>query len=241
MRKFGLIGFPLSHSFSKKYFEEKFKREQIADCSYDLFELKSIEELPSLIKSNSELVGLNITIPYKESAMPFLDFVSEEAKQIGAVNCVKIIDGLLAGYNTDVFGFEQSLQNFIAIPAHVFVLGTGGSSKAVEFVLRKLNLPFVKVSREKKAGCISYAEIAQEMKSKNLFINTTPLGMFPDVSSAPEIPYELLSENNFLFDLVYNPEETEFLKSGKLRGTKTKNGLEMLQLQAKKSWEIWNS
>ena len=242
MRKFGLIGYPLSHSFSKKYFEEKFQRGQINDSSYGLFELRSIEDFPALIKLNPGLVGLNVTIPYKELVIPFLDFVSQEAKSIGAVNCIKVIDGMLAGYNTDVCGFEVSLQKFLTtLPEQVFILGTGGSSKAVEFVLKKLQLPFTKVSREKKDYCIAYAEIAQAMKSRNLFINTTPVGMFPDVNTAPEISYELLSENDFLFDLIYNPAETEFLRCGKLHGAQTQNGLEMLELQAEKSWEIWNS
>ncbi len=241
MRKFGLIGFPLTHSFSKKYFEEKFHREKISDCSYDLFELKSIEEFPSLLKSNPELVGLNVTIPHKESVIPFLDELDEGAKEIGAVNCIKIEEGKLRGYNTDVYGFEISLTKFLTkIPEQVFVLGTGGSSKAVCYVLRKMKLPFCSVSRNSKDGCITYNEIASKLKSSNLFINTTPLGMFPKVDLFPEIPYNLLSVNDFLFDLVYNPTETEFLKRGKVKGAAIKNGLAMLELQADKSWKIWN-
>ena len=255
MRRFGLIGSLLTHSFSKKYFEEKFQREQITDCSYDLFELNSIEELTSLLKSNPDLVGLNVTIPYKESVLPFLHSVTVEAKQIGAVNCVKVENEKLVGYNTDAFGFETSLKNFVSQATNksdsvlksasgdlgIFILGTGGSSKAVEFVLKKLNIPFVKVSREKKPDCISYKEVEQKMKPKNLFINTTPLGMFPKINAAPEIPYHLLSENDFLFDLIYNPAETDFLKCGHEKGSRIKIGLQMLELQAEKSWEIWNS
>ncbi|MES2620536.1 MAG: shikimate dehydrogenase [Bacteroidota bacterium] len=242
MRKFGLIGFPLTHSFSKKYFEEKFQREAISNCSYDLFPLVSIEEYPSLVKSNPDLIGLNVTIPYKELVIAFLDELSKEAREIGAVNCIKRNNGKLEGWNTDCYGFEVSMQKLlITIPDKTFVLGTGGSSKAVQFVLRKLNFPFVKVSREKKDDCIAYHEIAKEMGAKNLFINTTPCGMFPEIDTAPEIPYELLSENDSLFDLVYNPSETLFLKRGKEKGCGVKNGLEMLQLQAEKSWEIWNS
>lgn len=248
MRKFGLIGFPLSHSFSKKHFEEKFQREKITDCSYDLFELQSIQEFPSLLTSNPELIGLNVTTPYKEAVLPFMDTLSAEAKVIGAVNCIRFVGDntsngrIIEGWNTDCYGFEISLQRFlVARPEQTFILGTGGSSKAVEFVLKKLNLPFLKVSREKKDGSINYNDIAGAMKSSNLFINTTPVGMFPDVNATPEIPYELLSGNDFLFDLVYNPAETEFLKHGKSRGTKIKNGLEMLELQAERSWEIWNS
>ncbi len=245
MRKFGLIGLSLTHSFSKKYFEEKFQHENIQDCSYDLFELNSIEELPSLLKSNPELVGLNVTIPYKEPVIDYLDDTSNEAKLIGAVNCIKVENGKLVGYNTDVFGFETSLtQNFSKFlnfrEVQAFILGTGGSSKAVEFVLKKMHLPFVKVSRDKKSDSISYQEIEGQMKAKNLFINSTPLGMFPEINAEPEIPYHLLSENDFLFDLIYNPTETEFLKRGKQKKSRIKSGLEMLQLQAEKSWEIWN-
>ena len=258
MRKFGLIGKPLTHSFSKKYFEEKFQREKISDCSYDLFELNNIEEFPSLIKSNPELVGLNVTIPYKESVIPFLDDLDEGAKEIGAVNCIRVENGKLIGYNTDCHGFEDSLVKFfdkntskgetgetvLKSPLGdlgVFILGTGGSSKAVCYVLRKMKLPFCNVSRNSKDGYITYDEIFSQLKSFNLFINTTPLGMFPKVDVSPKIPYELLSGNDFLFDLVYNPTETEFLKRGREKGAKTKNGLEMLELQAEKSWEIWNS
>lgn len=242
MRKFGLIGFPLTHSFSKKYFEEKFQHEEILDCAYDLFSLVSIEEFPFLLESNPELIGLNVTIPYKELVIAFLDELTKEAREIGAVNCIKRKNGKSEGWNTDCYGFEVSMKKLLTtIPDKIFVLGTGGSSKAVQFVLKKLNLPFVKVSREKKADCISYREIASAMAERNLFINTTPLGMFPEVNVTPEIPYEQLSEDDFLFDLIYNPSETLFLKKGKEKGCRTKNGLEMLQLQAEKSWEIWNS
>lgn len=242
MKQFGLIGFPLSHSFSKKYFEEKFQREKITDCSYNLFELKTIEEFPALLKSNPALLGLNVTIPQKEAVIKYLDVLSDEAKQIGAVNCIKIENGKLKGYNTDAFGFETSLQNVLnAIPNQTFVLGSGGSSKAVCNVLKKLNLPFIQVSREKKSGCVSYQEISPLMKEGNLFINTTPLGMFPNENECPNIPYDKLSTRDFLFDLVYNPTETLFLNKGKQAEAKTQNGLAMLQLQAEKSWEIWNN
>jgi shikimate dehydrogenase len=243
MRKFGLIGFPLTHSFSKKYFEAKFQREAITDASYDLFPLKTIEELPALLKSNPELIGLNITIPYKESVMQYLNKVSPEAKEVGAVNCIKWNNGNLEGMNTDCYGFEKSLIRFVGDNTNIqcYILGTGGSSKAVQFVLKKLNLDFALVSREKRMGTTLYNEISSSKKERrSLFINTTPLGMFPEINSAPEIPYDLLSENDFLFDLVYNPSETLFLKKGREKGCKTKNGLEMLELQAQKSWEIWN-
>ncbi len=246
MRKFGLIGKTLTHSFSKKYFEDKFQREQITNCSYDLFELKTIEAFPVLLKSNPQLVGLNVTIPYKESVMPYLDSITEQAQKIGAVNCIRIVDGKTEGWNSDTVGFSRPLlglltETLIPIPTQSFVLGTGGSSKAIVYALEQLGLPFVKVSREAKQNCIRYEEIAMRMKEANLFINTTPVGMFPNQNDCPNIPYEKLSSKDFLFDLIYNPAETEFLKHGKLQGARTKGGLEMLQLQAEKSWEIWNS
>ena len=240
MRKFGLIGFPLTHSFSQKYFEEKFRREKISDCSYSLFPTTSIEEFIPLVKSQPELVGLNVTIPYKEDIIPFLDDINDEAREIGAVNCIKIENGKLKGYNTDVYGFEKSVSSFLKSSVDVaFVLGTGGSSKAVCYVLKKLKIPFKLVSRTEKGNCIIYSQIEGHLKDSNLFINTTPLGMFPQTEAAPEIPYEKVTEKDFFFDLVYNPAETLFLKKGKQNGAQTKNGEEMLELQAEKSWEIW--
>lgn len=244
MKKFGLIGLPLSHSFSKKYFEEKFHREQKTDCSYDLFELKTIEEFPALLKSNPELVGLNVTIPYKESVMPYLDSIDIEAEEIGAVNCIRIVNGKTKGWNTDIIGLIRPLLELLTaisapVPTQSFVLGTGGSSKALAYALEQMRLPFVKVSRETKKNCIRYEEIAKQMKDVNLFINTTPVGMFPNQNDCPDIPYEKLSSKDFLFDLIYNPAETEFLKRGKLQGARTKGGLEMLQLQADASWKVW--
>ena len=241
MRKFGLIGKTLTHSFSKKYFEDKFQREQITNCSYDLFELKTIEAFPAFLKSNPQLGGLNVTIPFKESVMPYLDSITKQAQKIGAVNCIRIVDGKTEGWNTDAVGFATSILSLIQdTPVKIFVLGTGGSSKAVCYVLKTLKLPFIKVSREVKGDCIRYEEIEPLMKERNLFINTTPLGMFPNVNEMPNIPYHKLSDKDFLHDLIYNPAETEFLKCGKQQGARTKGGLEMLQLQAEKSWEIWN-
>mgnify|MGYP001545482809 CR=1 FL=1 len=242
MRKFGLIGKPLTHSFSKKYFEEKFDREQLGGCRYRLFELQTIKDFPLLVSSIPDLIGLNVTIPYKESVIAYLHDLSAEAKEIGAVNCIKFSEGRLIGHNTDYYGFEISLTPFLTKTIEqAFILGSGGSSKAVEFVLNRMDIPFVKVSRHASGDCISYRDIPAIMKSGNLFINTTPLGMFPDVNSSPAIPYHLLSKNDFLFDRIYNPAQTEFLKKGKAQGAQTKNGLEMLELQAEKSWEIWNS
>jgi shikimate dehydrogenase len=253
MRNFGLIGFPLTHSFSKKYFEEKFEREKIEDAAYQLYPLASVTELLSLLKSIPNLAGLNVTIPYKETVMDYLHEIDKAALEIEAVNCIKVTNGKLKGYNTDVFGFENSLRPFICrnefynkekkvyeLPAiTAFILGTGGSAKAVKHVLRKVGIPFFSVSR-KEENAIRYTEIGNYFGNYNLIINTTPLGMFPNTEACPDIPYEQLTEKDFLFDLVYNPEETLFLKKGKQQGAKTQNGLEMLKLQAEKSWEIWN-
>lgn len=242
MRKFGLIGLPLTHSFSKKYFEEKFIAEGIGNCSYDLFELPGITDLPVLLKASRGLSGLNVTIPYKEAVLNYVDILSPDAAVIGAVNCLKLNGDKVEGFNTDAYGFEISLLKILSVkPDQAFVLGTGGSSKAVGYVLNKLNIPFYSVSREKKDSGIAYNEIEGLMRGRNLFINTTPLGMFPAVDACPDVPYDKLSNHDVLFDLIYNPSETEFLKRGKVQDAIIKNGLEMLELQAEKSWEIWNS
>lgn len=255
MRNFGLIGFPLTHSFSKRYFEEKFEREQIREAVYENYPLSSITEFLPLVKSIPGLVGLNVTIPYKETVMDYLDEIDREALKVDAVNCIKITNGKLKGYNTDVFGFENTLRPFICReefynkemkvyelpPVAAFVLGTGGSSKAVKYVLRKSGISFLSVSREEKEEAITYNEIGKHFGNYNLFINTTPVGMFPEVDACPDIPYEQLTHRDFLFDLTYNPTETLFLKKGRERGANTQNGLEMLKLQAEKSWEIWNA
>jgi shikimate dehydrogenase len=242
MRKFGLIGYPLSHSFSQKYFREKFRRENIGDAVYELFPLTGIEQLPSLLQSSPDLTGLNVTIPYKQTVIPFLDKLSDEAKIIGAVNCIKITDGKLIGCNTDAFGFEASLENIlIQQPQQTFILGTGGASKAVAYVLKRRNIPFLFVSRTSKTNCITYSQIEQFMQPSNLFINTSPVGMYPDENAEPQIPFEKLGVNDIVFDLIYNPAETLLLKKAKAHGAKTKNGLEMLELQAEKSWQIWNT
>ena len=241
MNTYGLIGYPLDHSFSKKYFEEKFVREKIAGCDYRLWPIKSIDEFLPLIGSIRDLRGLNVTIPYKEFVIRFLDELDVVAKEVKAVNCIRIIDGKLKGYNTDITGLEISLKSFLpAAPVHAFILGTGGSSKAAVYVLKKLKIPFSIVSTRKDPNHLGYPDMVNHMKTSNLIINTTPLGTFPDMDSFPDIPYSALTSNDFLFDLVYNPEETLFLKRGKQKGAKTKNGLEMLRIQAEKSWEIWN-
>ena len=241
MNQYGLIGYPLTHSFSKKYFEEKFRRENITGCRYDLFPLASIEELPGLLKAYPELRGINVTIPFKESVMKFLDKTDEAARQIGAVNCLHILNGKLFGYNTDAIGFECSLRNFSnPFPVQAFVLGTGGSSKAVVYVLNKLKIPYLIVSRNRQRHVITYPEIEKHLKDSNLFINCTPSGMYPEIHHAPAIPYPSLTPKDYLFDLVYNPEETLFLKRGKDKGAAVKNGMEMLRIQAEESWNIWN-
>ncbi len=241
MKKFGLIGFPISHSFSPMYFENKFKRENI-DADYRAYPLESIDDYGELIEKIS-FSGLNVTIPYKEKILPFLDEIDEVAKVIGAVNTIKFHNGKSKGYNTDVFGFELSLIDLIERPENIkgsFVLGSGGASHAVCYILDKLKIPYQVVSRNDKKY-ISYSEVGKEIFSRNnLIINTTPLGMYPSINNKPDLPYHLLNENYFLYDLVYNPEKTIFLSEGLNRGCKIKNGHDMLIIQADKSWEIWN-
>lgn len=242
MRLFGLIGYPLSHSFSKKYFTEKFEKECIIDCAYENFPIPDIDELKTVLALPG-LQGFNVTIPFKEQIIPFLHYKSEIVKKINACNCIKILDGKLYGFNTDVFGFEKTLlkKSDPVIHRHALVLGTGGSSKAVKFVLGKLKISFTEVSRKPAAGCLSYEQVTKEVIQENqLIINTTPLGMFPNVIEAPSLPYNLLTPDHLLVDLIYNPEKTMFLKMGEDSGAQIQNGLEMLVLQAEKSWEIWN-
>jgi shikimate dehydrogenase len=243
--KYGLIGKSLSHSYSKKIFEQKFQQLNLNTCTYQLYELRSIYDLQWLLLKENFLAGLNITIPYKEEIIPLLDEVDAAALEVGAVNTIKISrqngNIILKGFNTDVFGFKESLLEFIPeeFNSPALVLGSGGASKAVAFVLNEIGIPFNVVSRNGK-GSFSYDDLTKEVIAEHkLIINTTPLGMYPDVTSAPEIPYEHLSEEHFLFDLVYNPEETQFLQNGKNAGAKTKNGIQMLKLQADRAWEIW--
>ena len=243
MQKFGLIGFPLSHSFSKKYFTEKFLRESILNVSYELFPIENIDILPDLLRSEPLLCGLNVTIPYKQQVMPFLDELSPVVKEINACNCIKIENGKLIGYNTDVLGFEISLKKKLK-PHHkkALILGTGGAAKAVEFVLRKNGIDYLQVSRNKSDDAISYNELDNEiLSSHHLIINTTPLGMFPEIDKAPPISYTKIRASHYLFDLVYNPSETLFLKHGRLLGADTENGADMLIDQAEASWDIWNA
>lgn len=246
-RLFGLIGFPLSHSFSKKFFTEKFQREGIMDCRYELFPIERIDRLPDLLARHPELCGLNVTIPYKEAVIPLLHELDPLAEEAGAVNTIKIEGDKLIGYNTDVYGFRESLYNLIyrlgrGDPGGALVLGTGGAAKAVTTVLWQLEIPFIYVSRREGLPFHSYEKLEKEnIAYFNLIINTTPLGMAPNTETCPPIPYEYLTDHNILFDLVYNPEETLFLKRGKIAGCATSNGLEMLYLQAERAWEIWNT
>ncbi|MET3114680.1 shikimate dehydrogenase [Pedobacter sp. CG_S7] len=246
-RTFGLIGYPLSHSFSKTYFTEKFVRKGISGCQYDLFPIANIDFLTDLLDENTLLEGLNVTIPYKVAVLPFLNELDAAAAFIGAVNCISIrhIDGkpFLKGYNTDAHGFEVSLKPFIkAHHQKALILGNGGAAKAVKYVLQKLGIDYLSVTRTATEGAILYDEVTEEvLKEHTVLINTTPLGMSPNVDSYPPIPYQYLSTQHLAYDLVYNPEESKFLRLSKDRGAATKNGLEMLDLQAARSWVIWNS
>ena len=245
---YGLIGYPLSHSFSKRYFNEKFRREGLEDYHYELFPLEKIEALPALLKAHPGLRGLNVTIPYKQQVMSYLDKLEEGAASVGAVNTIKIREGRLTGYNTDVYGFERSLRQFLedneaAIAGlQALVLGTGGASKAVAFVLQKMGIQFQLVSRNNKPGTLTYQKLNETlMQNHRLIINTTPLGMLPKVETYPEIPFQYIGPQHLLYDLVYNPEKTAFMARGSQQGAAVHNGLAMLHLQAEKAWEIWNS
>jgi len=245
MDKYGLIGYPLGHSFSISYFNEKFKNEGI-DAVYENYEIPTIEQLPEVLDTNPELRGLNVTIPYKEKVISYLDSLSPEASEIGAVNVIKIEHKgkktVLKGYNSDVIGFTRSIEPLLE-PYHkkALILGTGGASKAIEFGLRSLKLETLKVSRTGKDGAIRYTDITPEMmKEYNVIVNCTPCGMFPHADECPDLPYNAMDNHTLLYDLIYNPDETLFLTKGKKQGAIIKNGLEMLLLQAFASWEFWN-
>ncbi|MCB0399888.1 MAG: shikimate dehydrogenase [Winogradskyella sp.] len=240
--KFGLVGRNISYSFSRGYFSDKFKNEGLP-YSYVNFDLESIEELNSIIKNTANIKGLNVTIPYKEEVIPLLDKLNKRAKKIGAVNTIKVKKGKLIGFNTDYYGFKNSLKPHLKKHhKRALILGTGGASKAIAYALNKLNIEYRYVSRtKKKVITYTYSELTEEIISSfQVIINCTPIGTFPHVNDCPNIPYEALTDQHILYDLIYNPEETKFLNSGKLKGATTINGLEMLKLQAEKSWEIWN-
>ncbi len=245
---FGLIGFPLGHSFSKGYFDKKFSSEGIRNTAYENFSLEDIKQFPGLIAANPRLVGLNVTIPYKELVIPYLNEIDMEAAEIAAVNTIKFVRTSgkvkLTGYNTDIIGFKKSLLKFWDNrDKKAIILGSGGASKSVLYVLNALGVEVVVVSRSKAGkGFINYSDLSPGLIEENkLIINTTPLGMYPHIEEAPDIPYEYISSNHFLFDLIYNPDETKFLKMGRMKGAHILNGLNMLVEQAEKSWEIWNS
>jgi shikimate dehydrogenase len=242
MRLFGLIGYPLGHSFSKKYFTGKFEEEGITNCRYDLFPIPSIDELPGLLLANPSLEGLNVTIPYKKEVLPFLS-ASSIPEGLNACNCIRIRHGQLTGYNTDVVGFEQSLLPLLNKQhQQALVLGNGGAAESVIHVLKKLGIEYDVVSRQLHAGStLTYRELTREIIEQHpLIINTTPVGTFPETGSCPAIPYEGITSRHLLYDLVYNPPLTLFLQKGKERGAQVKNGEEMLVLQAEESWNIWN-
>jgi shikimate dehydrogenase len=247
MRQFGLIGYPLGHSFSRQYFSEKFIREGIKDAYYELFPLPDIELLPVLLSRKTRLRGLNVTIPHKEAILPYLHRIDPTAEKIGAVNVVKITEkGELIGYNSDYYGFMESLKNALQKSeikvTHALVLGTGGSSKAVMAALEMLNISYQRVSRNASAQAIAYENLTPEIiDNVQLIVNTTPLGMSPNVETAPALPFELLSPQHLCFDLVYNPLHTQFLQKSQEAGAHIQTGLEMLHLQAERAWKIWNT
>lgn len=245
MDKYGLIGLPLGHSFSMGYFNEKFESEHI-DAEYFNFEIPNIGELKAVLDTNPELKGLNVTIPYKQQIIPFLNEITKEAKEIGAVNVVKVTRKgnkiALKGYNSDVVGFTQSIKPLLE-PCHkkALILGTGGASKAVAYGLKSLGIETLFVSRSKKEGNITYEDVTPELIYEyKVIVNCTPVGMYPNFDDYPPLPYSSLDNHNLLYDLIYNPDETTFLAKGRQQGAITKNGLEMLLLQAFASWEFWN-
>lgn len=262
MKKYGLIGFPLGHSFSEKYFTDKFEKASLKNYQYSLFPLENIQDFPKLLAKDRDLYGLNVTIPHKIEVMHFLDELDAAAKEIGAVNCIKIVHSdtvkssfsgelgalnpkkyKLVGYNTDAFGFEKSIEPFLK-PHHkkALILGNGGAAKAIKYVLKKRKIAFKYVSRNPENDMLSYSDLDENtLKEYQIIINTSPLGTYPNEDTFPDIPYQFLTDKHLLYDLVYNPEETVFLKKGKEKGATIKNGYQMLELQAEKSWEIWQN
>ncbi len=254
MKQYGLLGKSLSHSFSKVYFEEKFQREGLSGYQYQLFECPTLEALPDLLAAHPDLDGFNVTIPYKKSIIPYLDELSPEAKEVGAVNVVNVVQeeqggherqekygkrGRLKGYNTDVEGFRMSLEG-IALPGKALVLGSGGAAAAVAYVLQQQAIPFLQVSRRVGQGDLTYSEVtAAIMREYPFIINCTPVGTVGQEQTLLPLPYEALTPDHFLYDLVYNPARTPFLQEGERRGVRVQNGLKMLYLQAEASWQIW--
>jgi shikimate dehydrogenase len=241
MRRFGIIGNPLEHSHSPEYFSAKFKDENLQDAVYEIFSLDSIDQLTDLLNRFPDIVGLNVTSPFKKSVIHFLDALDKDAEELGSVNTIRVAEGKLIGFNTDAPAFELSIEPIKSKVQKALVLGTGGASNAICHVLDRLAIGYLLCSRSPKDNQIAYHMLDMEIISKcNLIINATPLGMYPKVDSAPDIPYKHISAEHILYDLVYNPEETAFLKRGKMKGATIKNGLEMLHLQADLAWNIWS-
>lgn len=240
---YGLIGKNISYSFSRGYFNSKFQDEGLSDSFYTNFDIQDIAAFPDILKNNNNIKGFNVTIPYKEQIMPFLDDLDETAREVGAVNTIAIDNGKLIGHNTDYYGFLQSIKPLLQ-PHHkkALILGTGGASKAVAYVMKLLKINFKFVSRNPKLKQFSYSDINSGiLQNYSIIINTTPLGTFPEVSQKPDLPYKQLTPEHLLFDLIYNPEETAFLKEGKKKGALTANGSTMLAQQAEQAWKIWNT
>lgn len=242
MKVYGLLGYPLAVSFSKKYFTDKFEKEHLHDCAFELFPLKSIEGFPLLLKQQKNLKGLAVTIPHKQAVIPYLTKLDESARNIGAVNCIKITENELIGFNTDALGFKTSFEPLLQNHhKKAMVLGTGGASKAVQYVLTQLSIPFQLVSRTKKDNGLTYSDVNEKLLDDySIIINCTPVGMLPNENAFPNLPYQYLSSKHFLYDLIYKPAETLFLAKGKQMGCTIKNGYEMLILQAEENWKIWN-
>lgn len=242
MIQYGLIGYPLTHSFSPAFFKEKFRKEKLKDVRYDSYPLESLAQLQDLLFQKPEIRGLNVTIPYKESILSYLDDIDPLAKEIGAVNTILVQRGKLIGFNTDVTGFETAVRSFLQPSmSSALVLGSGGSSKAVVFALKRLGITPLVVSRKPGRQQISYSQVDEALlNSHKLIINCTPSGMYPLISQFPSLPYEKLTAGNLLFDLIYNPAETLFLQKGRLQGATTVNGQKMLEYQAEDAWKIWN-
>ncbi len=244
MKTYGLIGKTLGHSFSKKYFSDFFAENHLLDCAYQNFEIEDLEkEIPTLKKMDG-LLGLNVTIPYKTAIIPFLDELTEECREINACNCIVIKDGKWTGHNTDVIGFERSFTPALKTEhKKALILGDGGAAGAVKFVLKKLQIPYLTVVRKVNSGSgiLKYEDISLELiRQYNIIINTTPLGMYPEINEAPALPYDSINQSNYLYDLVYNPSKTLFLAKGEKKGATIENGANMLILQAEESWKIWN-
>lgn len=245
MKKFGLIGYPVGHSYSQEYFRKKFKKLGLKDHTYDLFEMEFLNEFPAMWLKYAGLQGVNVTVPHKEKVIQYLDKLDTSSIKVGAANVIHRRGGKLIGYNTDYMAFRESLVNWIgSFKGEALILGSGGASKAVQAALADLNIPFNQVSRSNKGGDYTYDQLKSNpdiISRFKLIVNSTPLGMFPNNDSLPDLPYKYLVKGCYLYDLIYNPDQTSFMKQGELNGAKTKNGLEMLELQAEKSWDIWSN